>query len=88
MYDPPLLRCTPVVIDGIDVGGKDEAIRIHFLGQESTGPVLVDHRFHPVQFSLIVIGGGDSSPSRADYDDVVFQEPAYRSDFEDTFGKR
>ena len=88
MCDPPLLGCTPVVIDCIDVGGEDEAIRSHFLGQERAGPVLVDHRFHSMQFSMIVIGRGNSSSSGADHDDVVLQKPAHRSDFEDTFGKR
>ena len=88
--EPALLGCSPVLVDAVDVGGHQEQVGLDLAGQQLTGQVLVDHGLDTSERALLVghEGSRDPTPTGADHEDPVVEQPADRPDLEDPLRRR
>ena len=86
--EPPLPRGAPVQVDAVHVGGHQEQVRGHVLGQQLAGQVLVDDRFHAGQGAGCGgrVHGRDAPAASADDHGPPVQQPGDRLDLQDLPG--
>jgi hypothetical protein len=85
LVQPPLLRGTPAQVDAVHVGGHEEEVGVHVLGQQFAGQVFVDDGFDARQVARTRrrVHRGDAAAASTDDHGPAVKQPADRLDLQD-----